>query len=692
MKFEPIKISLVASIFVSVAFSNQNVSLDAIEVTSTGGGYASVDESKITTRNATLLRDVFRDIPGVYVGGTNGMNQKIYMRGVSDRGLNITIDGAKQNGNTFHHNADLLIDPELIKAVEVEVGSKSVVRGAGALGGSVAFKTVDASDLLEDGQDIGAKLKMGYTSNNEGFSQSAMVYARALESLDLLAAFKHYGYDFSKAGNRKKSGGDGNDINYLFKIGYSFLDSHKISLSKEHMQYKGQYPMRAEFGSWIDGQLDNRKYERDTHTIKYTYAPNENFELDNTIYHTKHQRIGSTNSGVKWGVETTGAKIGAKTKLQTGDFAHTLRYGFDYYQSKNFVKPGNNTPEKVNNYSLYLEDAIKYGDLTLTPGVRYERHELKTYNGKAGNLSGYKYKFNEITPAFALDYNFGYGFSAFASYARVFRGPDVMESMMASGSSRGKPQNWAANDSLKATTGDAYEIGARYKTEFSQSSSFSFMAKYFNTKYKNLIVDNNANAGIVGCPNGQGALCRVNAGGATIDGVELFARLYLDNLSLAAGYTHQKVKYKDRVAVTTNGRGGGGGGGSQKTTNYLTSNIIGYRDQGDKYTFNAEYTIPQADLLLGYNLLFFKSKNTVSASDYSGKNIKMPSYAVSDIYATYMPSSGRFKGLEINAGLYNMFNKTYASHSQRTADYTGNSTSIDWEPGRNFKVSVSYKF
>ena len=90
-----------------------------------------------------------RDIPGVYVGGTNGMNQKIYMRGVSDRGLNITIDGAKTKWKYFSPQRDLLIDPDLIKAIDVEVGSRSVVNGSGALGGSVAFKTVDAKDLLE---------------------------------------------------------------------------------------------------------------------------------------------------------------------------------------------------------------------------------------------------------------------------------------------------------------------------------------------------------------------------------------------------------------------------------------------------------------------------------------------------------------------------------------------------------------
>ena len=65
-------------------------------------------------------------------------------------------------------------------------------------------------------------------------------------------------------------------------------------------------------------------------------------------------------------------------------------------------------------------------------------------------------------------------------------------------------------------------------------------------------------------------MTRINAGGADISGVELLARLNLDALSLAASYTHQNVKYKDRVA--------------KNATSYYTSNVIGYRDQGDKYT------------------------------------------------------------------------------------------------------------
>ncbi|WP_107952807.1 TonB-dependent receptor domain-containing protein [Campylobacter concisus] len=669
MRFKSLfKLSLAASIAVCANGADESV-LSGVEVTSSSGGYG-VDDIKISTRNAGLVKDVMRDIPGVYVGGTNGMNQKIYMRGVSDRGLNITIDGAKQNGNTFHHNADLLIDPDLIKAVDVEVGSRSVVNGSGALGGSVAFKTVDAKDLLESGEIIGAKIKTGYASNNNEFSQGLMLFTAPVEGLDFIAAINHKGYDYGKSGNKRKIGGDGNDLSYLLKLGYSFLDAHRISISREHNEFKGMYPMRAEFGSWYTGRfpVDNRKYERDTTTLKYEYKPSDLLNLDVTVYNTEHKKNDPVLDIV--GVKTNGINAKAKSVVETGTLTQTLRYGAEFYQSKNFNKPDNHYPEKVNNYSIYAEDALNFSSLTVTPGIRYTHHELKSYDGRAGNVKSYTYKYNEFTPALALDYEILKGLNAFASYARVFRGPDVMESMYAS-----RAKNFEANKDLKATTGNSYETGLKYHGDISEASSYSLSAKYFMTKYKNLIVDNGSY--VTGTPPNRITISRrINAGGADISGVELLARLNLDALSLAASYTHQNVKYKDRVAKASGG--------------YYTSNIIGYRDQGDKYTFNAEYAFSSIDTLIGYNLIYFASKNTISAGD--SENAKIPSYAVSDIYASYTPSSGKFKGLEINAGIYNLFNKTYASQSQRMADYTGNPDYVDWEPGRNFKVNVSYKF
>ena len=149
-----------------MAQNPQSVSLEPIAVVATSGENL-VDALKINVRNATLIKDIMRDIPGVYIGGTNGLNQKIYIRGVNERGLNITIDGARQRGNAFHHDGDLYLDADIIKSVDVGLGVNSIVGAAGALGGSVAFKTVDASDLLEDGENFGGKIKGGYASNNQ---------------------------------------------------------------------------------------------------------------------------------------------------------------------------------------------------------------------------------------------------------------------------------------------------------------------------------------------------------------------------------------------------------------------------------------------------------------------------------------------------------------------------------------------
>ena len=92
--------------------------------------------------------------------------------------------------------------------------------------------------------------------------------------------------------------------------------------------------------------------------------------------------------------------------------------------------------------------------------------------------------------------------------------------------------------------------------------------------------------------------------------------------------------------------------------------------------------------MFGYNLVAF---NKIHTKNGSNSEFNKPGYAVNDIYATWVPSSGKYSGLEINVGIYNLFNKSYWSHSQRSAGNTSGGM-IDWEPGRNIKASVSYKF
>ncbi|MBE3610173.1 TonB-dependent receptor domain-containing protein [Campylobacter californiensis] len=671
MKFRPdLKISLVAALFTSVTFGAQEVALSGVEVTATGGAQ-EIDAAKVNVRNAALINDVMRDMPGVYIGGTNSLNQKIYIRGINDRGLNITIDGARQKGNAFHHAADLYIDPDIIRSVNVGLGVNSVVGTSGALGGSVAFKTADASDLLEDGEVFGGKIKSGYASNNKEWQESLTLYAKAFESLELLGYVGHRGYGRGESGKGEKLGGNNADnTNYLFKVGYNIADYSKITFSAERMQMKGDFPLRAEWGTTDDSSLVDTKYWRDTYTANFNLNPNDYVDLDLNAYHTKHEAKSSVNAGVK----TYGAKAINKTKFETGYIGHTLVYGTEIYQSKSYNKNDtSNTPDdKATSLSVFLEDQLRTGGFTLTPGIRYDNYKLNTMGGTQGIAGRADYSWHEWSPAVNLDYQFDMGLGVYASWARVFRGPDPIEAIRISSTNS---INFTTNGDLDPETGDVYEVGTRYQTQLSDSQSLSIIAKYFYNDYDNLIVEM-GKAGSI-------QVDRVNGGRAVVKGGELALRYNISNLSLSASYSRARTEYKDK-----NSNAGYGG-------------VLAYSDAGDKYTFNAEYAIAPIDTLIGYNLIAF---DRITAKNGSGSEFKKPGYAVSDIYATWSPSSGKYKGLEVNFGVYNLFDKTYWSHSQRSAGSMscprgrtcpptplapGN---IDWEPGRNIKASVSYKF
>lgn len=640
------------------ADSAHEKNLGVIEVTSSTNQVA--DAYKVNVRNASIIKDIMRDIPGVYVGGTNGLNQKLYMRGINDRGLNITIDGARQRGNAFHHAADLYLDADIIKSVEANVGVNSVVGSSGALGGSVAFKTADASDLLEDGEVFGGKIKGGYASNNEEWQQSLSLYGRA-GVFDVLGYVGHRGYDRGKDAKGDETGGIGDNTNYMFKLGANLSEDTKITGSVERFQIKGEYPMRAEWGAMGD-LVDGTKYYRDTYTLNLTSNPNDFVNLDANIYHTDHTASTKNGTGLNSGVKTTGGKIINKTLLgDMSGFNQTFVYGLEYYETQSYNNSANpKVPnDKAKSFSIFAEDQMRYGGFTFTPGLRWDNYKLNTMGGDYGVAGRANYSWSEFSPGVLLDYQSDVGFGVYGSWAKVFRGPDPIEAIRLS---EQNTLNITTNKDLDPETGDVFEFGARYKTQISDNQNLSLSTKYFYNDYDNLIIEMGK--------GGQIEVQRVNGGRAVVKGFEASARYSIADFSLGASFSRARTTYKDDLS-SVQGYGG----------------VLAYSDAGDKWTFNAEYFASPLDLLFGYNLIAF---DKITTKNGSGKEFVKPGYAVSDIYATWMPEGGKFKGLEINVGIYNLFDKLYWSHSQRSASSTGGN--IDYEIGRNIKASVSYKF
>jgi len=74
---------------------NEPLELSSSEVTARHEQGDSVDAEQLQHYQAADLQDVFESSPEVSVGGGPGVAQKLYLRGLEDTLLNVTIDGAR---------------------------------------------------------------------------------------------------------------------------------------------------------------------------------------------------------------------------------------------------------------------------------------------------------------------------------------------------------------------------------------------------------------------------------------------------------------------------------------------------------------------------------------------------------------------------------------------------------------------
>lgn len=154
-----------------------NLEMVSVVGQATSGVDSVVTQEMLENAQAGDLNDVFALNPEVSAGGPVALGQKIYVRNIGEDLVNVTVDGASQAGGVFHHAGRVVIEPDLLKRVEVEAGAGSATAGLGALGGTVRFVTKDPEDLLRANETVGAMLKSTYYSNGESFKHSATVYA-----------------------------------------------------------------------------------------------------------------------------------------------------------------------------------------------------------------------------------------------------------------------------------------------------------------------------------------------------------------------------------------------------------------------------------------------------------------------------------------------------------------------------------
>ena len=645
-----------------------NVTLQTITVTANSSirddlQKNSVDSAQyIPAGQASLLSDFLDGVPGASVGGTTAINQRVRIRGLDDTNLKVTVDGARQEGYAFHHAGDLVIDPDLLKQSEVSVGNNSVTLGNNAIGGAVAFETVDAADLLDVDQKIGAKVHTGYASNNDELLTSTTVFAAPTENVDLLA---YYGKRTAGAGED----GAGRDIqtedsdteSILLKAGTYLGDHHHISGSFSRTENEGMYANRADFPLTDDDGWNPAvlwKQSRDTYTLEYAYQPaNDLIDIKANIYQSETE-LDKDNGSIAVDLITKGGKIENTSHIASQLGSHKLITGVEYYTKESEVSRLGiiGGSDEAKNTSVYLEDQWQIGKLTLTPGVRYDHYEAPedVANGET---------YDNVVSAFAASYQVLPSTNIFASYTQLFNGPDLQEAIR----NTDGEDKYIASD-LEPETGSNAEVGisTTFRGLTIADDSLQLSGKYFVTDLENWISYESG----LDCTTGLASDTGTCAGSFNADedyeikGVELSADYRTSNFNMGLSYARARSEGKE--------------------SGYSLSQDTGdENDSGDKYIINLGYA-PTDTIDLGWRSTYVTSINPNTGDD---TDTKKPGYDVHDIFMTYRPQ--QLAGVKTTLGVYNMFNETYANHSSRFSD---DSDYTDYETGRNVKASLTYQF
>lgn len=636
----------------------------------------TLDEAQIELLQANDLRDLFRDVPSVSVGGSLGIAQKIYVRGLEDSLLNVTIDGAPQHGTLFHHIGRVSIEPELLERVELQAGAGEATAGFGAIGGAIRFRTRDASDLLRPGQAVGGIAKAGWFSN-DGYKLSGTLFARLTSDVGILGSYVYADRDEFRDGDGNEILGTAAEQHLGFlKVGGDIGAGHSFSLSYEHRDEEGEFGARPNWPVLAGDTLYPADARRQTIVGNYGFDDGGPLGVDLTGYWTKaHFELDRFD---RWGLY--GADIaswGGDLRLNGRFGGHEVVAGVEYRSDKVSSEylsdaatwqPWAWDPavgyfeERGELFGLYLQDHWQIAEpLLVSAGVRYDSYDLDlvTY-GDGTDSDGVSFNIGadlEVVPGLVLN----------AGYAEAFRGKEVGDAFTL----ERRPGREALQPGLMPERVGNFEAGFTFERD-----GFFASAAYFEMEIEDVILDQ-----LYGGPAPQDAVYYENVGNFTSDGIELRAGYRSGPFGIRGYYNHYDSRLND---IEINGYehialGNTLGDSWNLTASFDPSPSLGFEASVTSFADVDDLEVLFRDVEMGW----FPTTQFIDK----------PGYTVVDLFARWQPFGT--DRLTLLAAIYNLFDRQYIAHAS-VGDYTaipdyGIVSGLP-EPGRNIRLTASFRF
>ena len=434
----------------AVAEGGESTALDEISVTATRqatqvldvpGTVSVTTRQQIDERQIRDAQDLVRYQPGINVArqtsGTDpfGNLGSFTIRGVGGNRVQIQVDGTRIQEQITDGNRGFFDFPTM-KAVEIQRGPGSVLWGADALGGVVAFQTLDPADLLgASGKTVAGKAETSFDSFNDRFSKTGMVAFQATPNLQGLFVLNQATYHEGKLSKARADGGvwgcprvpdaircdelnplDGTSWNALAKFVWTPTDNHEFKLTGEIFDSNGKISQLYDYGRQLSGAF-NGDYDREQDQTRMRLSLAHHWTVGapwledvrwQVSYSPQRREVNSDrferlSNGVERQTQTLlrydekflQGDLQLTSLAETGPISHRFTYGFqgDYartdYLNETARTPlatGVTTVSRASGFAnarttradLYVQDEIKAfgGRLTLTPGVRWANYKI----------------------------------------------------------------------------------------------------------------------------------------------------------------------------------------------------------------------------------------------------------------------------------------------------------------------------
>jgi hemoglobin/transferrin/lactoferrin receptor protein len=632
---------------------DQPVELDPLVVSAEREpGNFLLGQDEIARTNAVDLAQLFANQSTLAVGGGAPQAQKIYVRGFEDVLLNVTLDGAPQAGELYHHQGRLQLEPEFIKSIQLDAGAGAATTGAGALTGALAVTTKDAFDLLESGRRFGLSTRATYSVNgDDGWQGFGSLYGKLSDHVGLVVGYsRQSGDDYED--------GDGNLVTptaFEHERGYAKLTGrfgdHEGSLAYERVHDTGTYYERPNFvnftGTYI---LSDHELNRETLTYNHRFNPaGDLIDLRATAFWTANDFLNRRN--------TTGALYGK------GDFTsagfdlrntsawdrHAATYGVEYRQDW-ILGRQQATPPAFWGYSrqtasvlgLYAQDNWQVTDaVKLSAGLRFDAYSHDVDEGVGAGVSNDDEGFS---PNVSAEWELVPGLTARAAYAQSFRGITIREAFFSG--------LYVHQGGLEPEKADNLELGLAWE----KNGFFARATVYRQT------IENYINAVYVGTP--VWGYWR-NVGDAEVEGYEAeFGRRWHD-VSLSLGVWEADNTFNDQA---------------------LTDADLGLGTRIGRTWLARVDWFPSRDVELGLRGRHVESETNAISATAPAK----PAYSAIDLHAHWRPFGDR--SITLSLAVNNVFDEFYYDHA--TYSYHAGSGKYIGFPakGREFVLSAAYKF